>query len=39
VPAPAEGLSEAAVARITDAVSGETEFEVAQIHIVEVKDE
>lgn len=39
VPAPTEGLSEAAVARITDAVSSETEFEVAQIHIVEVKDE
>ena len=27
------------VARITDAVSSETEFEVAQIHIVEVKGE
>lgn len=39
VPAPAEGLSEAAVARITDAVSSETEFEVSQIHIVEVKEE
>ena len=39
VPAPAEGLSEAEVARITDAVSSEAEFEVAQIHIVEVKGE
>jgi len=37
VPAPAEGLSEAAVARITDAITSETDYTATQIHIIEVK--
>lgn len=37
VPAPEEGLSEEAVARITDIISSETEYEAAQLSIIEVK--
>jgi len=39
VPAPADGLSEAAVARITDTVTGETEFTAGQLKIIEVREE
>ena len=37
VPAPAEGLSEEAVARITEVVCRETEYEAAQLSIIEVR--
>ena len=37
VPAPAEGLSEAAVARITDVITGETDFEASQLKLIEIK--
>lgn len=37
VPAPAEGLSEEAVARITDIICTETSYEAAQLSIIEVK--
>jgi stage III sporulation protein AH len=39
VPAPAQGLSEAAVARITDTITGESDFSASQIKLIEVKDE
>lgn len=39
VPAPAEGLSEAAVARITDVITGETDFEASQLKLIEIKDQ
>jgi len=39
VPAPADGLSSAAVARITDTVTAETDYAVSQIRIIEVRDE
>ena len=39
VPAPPEGLSAAAVARITDAITGETEFTASQLRVIEVRDE
>lgn len=39
VPAPAEGLSTASVARITDTITGETDYEVSQLHIIEVREE
>ena len=39
VPAPPEGLSDAAVARITDAITGETDYTAAQLRIIEVKEE
>lgn len=39
VPAPLEGLSEAAVARITDTIVGETGMTASQIKIIEVRDE
>jgi len=39
VPAPMEGLSEVEVARITDTVTSETDFTLAQINIIEVKNE
>ena len=39
VPAPPEGLSTAAVARITDVVTGETDFPASQMRIIEVRDE
>lgn len=38
VPAPEEGLAEATVARITDTITTETEFQASQITIIEVKD-
>lgn len=37
VPAPAEGLSEAAVARITDTITSETGYAATQLKIIEVK--
>lgn len=36
VPAPKEGLSEASVARITEAVTSETEYTATQLNIIEV---
>ena len=38
VPAPAEGLDEAAVARITEAVTSATGYTVEQIKVIEVKE-
>lgn len=38
VPAPLEGLSEAAVARITDVITSETEFTAQQIRVIEIKN-
>ncbi len=38
VPAPAEGLSEAAVARITDTITSETGISAAQIKVIEIRD-
>lgn len=37
VPAPEEGLSEEAVAQITDIILSETSYEASQINIIEVK--
>ncbi|MGI5976536.1 MAG: SpoIIIAH-like family protein [Candidatus Limivicinus sp.] len=37
VPAPDEGLSQEAVARITDIICSETDYEAAQLSIIEVK--
>ena len=37
VPAPEEGLSEDAVARITDIICSETEYEASQLSIIQVK--
>lgn len=37
VPAPEEGLSEDAVARITDIICTETEYDASQLNIIEVK--
>lgn len=37
VPAPVDGLSEEAVATITDLICNETEYEAAQMSIIEVK--
>ncbi len=39
VPAPPEGLSTAAVARITDVITGETDYAASQLRIIEVRDE
>ena len=39
VPAPMEGLSTAAVARITDTITSETGYTASQITIIEVRDE
>jgi len=39
VPAPPEGLSAAAVARITDIVTAETDYTAGQLRIIEVRDE
>ena len=39
VPAPTEGLSEAAVARISDTITTETGMSVSQIHVIEIKSE
>lgn len=37
VPAPAEGLSQEAVAQITDVICSETDYEAAQLSIIEVR--
>lgn len=37
VPSPVDGLSEAAVARITDTITGETDYSASQIKIIEVR--
>ena len=37
VPAPAEGLSEEAVARITDVICTSTDYDASQLNIIEVK--
>jgi len=37
VPAPSAGLSEEAVARITDIITSETEYAAAQLNIIEVR--
>ena len=37
VPAPSDGLSEESVARITEVVCRETEFEASQLSIIEVR--
>ncbi len=37
VPAPMEGLSEEAVARVTDVICSETEYAAAQLNIIEVR--
>ena len=37
VPAPTEGLTEEAVARITDIICSETEYQAAQLSIIEVR--
>lgn len=37
VPSPAEGLSEEAVARITDVICSETEYSASALNIIEVK--
>ena len=37
VPAPAEGLSPAAVARITETVTSETEYTATQLKVIEIK--
>lgn len=37
VPAPAEGLSDAAVARITETVTSETDYTAAQLNVIEIK--
>ncbi len=39
VPAPPEGLSAAAVARITDVITGETDYDASQLRIIEIRDE
>jgi len=39
VPAPADGLSEAAVARITDTITGQTDYSASQLKIIEVREE
>lgn len=38
VPAPAEGLSEAAVARITETITSETDYTASQLQVIEIKD-
>ena len=37
VPAPMEGLSEEAVARITDVICTETDYDATQLSIIEIK--
>lgn len=39
VPAPEEGLSTASVARITDTITGETDYAASQIRIIEVREQ
>ena len=38
VPAPMEGLSEAAVARITETITAETDYDATQLRVIEIKD-
>lgn len=38
VPAPAEGLSEAAVARITETITSETDYNATQINVIEIRN-
>ncbi len=38
VPAPAEGLSAAAVARITEIITSETDYDATQINVIEIRD-
>ncbi len=38
VPAPAEGLSEAAVARITETITSETDYVASQLQVIEIKE-
>lgn len=38
VPAPAEGLSAAAVARITETITSETDYDATQIKVIEIRD-
>ncbi len=38
VPAPMEGLSEADVARITETITSETDYDATQIKVIEIKD-
>ena len=37
VPAPTEGLTEEAIARVTDIICSETEYQASQLNIIEVK--
>lgn len=37
VPAPAEGLSESAVARITETITSETDYSASQLQVIEIK--
>lgn len=37
VPAPAEGLSQAAVARITETITSETDYTASQLQVIEIK--
>ena len=39
LPAPAEGLSQADIARVTETITSETDYTAAQIRIIEIKDE
>lgn len=38
VPAPAEGLSEADVARITETITSKTDYVASQLQVIEIKD-
>lgn len=38
VPAPAEGLSDAAVARITETITSETDYNATQINVIEIRN-
>jgi stage III sporulation protein AH len=38
VPAPVEGLSETDVAKITDTITSETDYDATQIKVIEIKD-
>lgn len=38
VPAPVEGLSDAAVARITETITAETDYDATQLRVIEIKN-
>ena len=38
VPAPSDGLSSAAVARITEIITSETDYDATQINVIEIRD-